>query len=183
MLSDQPGLVDTDENTQPLNVEEETSKPTLKEPPNPVPRTTTAWQQYYDTMGVARQKVIEKLAKQQEYEITLGPVYDDVDRDKLVTPDEKITLRRRKISTKDFFEIERRRAVIQSLRSKDALELAKVLLDLYEGMAYIYLEDKATGHVITKAQFERIHWPVTKAILDACNLSSVAGQVPLDEKI
>lgn len=93
-MSDQPGLVDTDENTQ--AIEEDSAKPTLKEPPNPVPRTTTAWQQYYDTMGVARQKVIERLAKQQEYEITLGPVYDDVDRDKLVTPDEKVTLKRRK---------------------------------------------------------------------------------------
>jgi hypothetical protein len=183
MLSDQPGLLDTDENTQPLAEDDETAKPTLKEPPNPVPRTTTAWQQYYDTMGVARQKVIEKLAKQQEYEITLVPEYDLVDRNKLITPDEKITLRRRKISTRDFFEIERRRAAIQNLKSSDKLELAKILLDLYEGMAYIYLEDKATGHVITKAQFERIHWPVTKAILDACNLSSVAGQVPLDEKI
>jgi hypothetical protein len=113
----------------------------------------------------------------------LVPEYDLVDRNKLITPDEKITLRRRKISTRDFFEIERRRAAIQNLKSSDKLELAKILLDLYEGMAYIYLEDKATGHVITKAQFERIHWPVTKAILDACNLSSVAGQVPLDEKI
>ena len=182
-MSDQPGLLDTDENTQPI--EEETSKPTLqqKEPPNPVPRTTTAWQAYYDTMGVARQKVIERLAKQQEYEITLGPVYDEVDRNKLITPDEKVTLKRRKISTKDFFEIERRRAAIQSLKSTDKLELAKILLDLYEGMAYIYLEDKASGKVITKEQFERTHWPVTKAILDACNLSSVASQVPLDEKI
>ena len=181
MLSDQPGLLDTDENTQPT--EEETVKPTLKEPPNPVPRTTTAWQQYYDTMGVARQKVIERLAKQQEYNVVLQPLYDEVDRNKLIAPDEKITLRRRKISTKDFFEIERRRAAIQSLTSQNKLELAKILLDLYEGMAYIYLEDKATGHVITKAQFERINWPVTKAILDACNLSSVAGQVPLDEMI
>jgi hypothetical protein len=180
-MSDQPGLLDTDENTQPL--EEDTAKPTLKEPPNPVPRTTTAWQQYYDTLGEARQKIIERLAKQQEYHVILQPLYDEVDRNKLIAPDEAITLKRRKISTKDFFEIERRRATIQSLTSQDKLELAKVLLDLYEGMAYIYLEDKATGHVITKAQFERIHWPVTKAILDACNLSSVAGQVPLDEKI
>ena len=181
-MSDQPGLLDTDENTQPAEADE-TVKPTLKEPPNPVPRTTTAWQEYYDVMGVARQKVIERLAKQQEYNVVLQPLYDEVDRNKLIAPDEKITLRRRKISTKDFFEIERRRAAIQSLTSQNKLELAKILLDLYEGMAYIYLEDKATGHVITKAQFERINWPVTKAILDACNLSSVAGQVPLDEMI
>lgn len=184
-MSDQPSIVDTDENVQPLAVDEgeETAKPTLKEPPNPVPRTTTAWQQYYDTMGLARQKMIEKLAKQQEFEIILQPIYDKTDRDKLLVPDEKKIYKRRKISTRDFFEVERRRGVLQSIKDRDPIKIRDLLIDLYKGMAYIYLEDKSNGKVITEEDFYRTHWPMTKAILDACNLSSVAGQLPLDEEI
>jgi hypothetical protein len=185
-MSDQPSIVDTDENSQAL--EDEPLKPSAafkdkdKEPPNPVPKTTTAWQQYYDTMGVARQKVIEKLAKQQDYSVTLQATYDMASGE-LQQPDEQKTYRRRKISTRDFFEIERRRGLIQGVKERDPIKIRDLLIDLYKGMAFIYLEDKTTKKSITEDDFYRISWVVIKAILDACNLSSVAGQVPLDEMI
>jgi hypothetical protein len=192
-MSDQPSAIDMDENAAPIETETEaegdaetvTAKPTLKESPNPVPRTTTAWQKYYDEMGVERQKVIARLAKQYEFNIILQPVYDEVDRNKLLVPDEKRVFTRRKISTKDYWEIERRRAVIQgvSKTTRDPLQVRDLLIDMYKGMAYIYLENKETGKVITDDEFYRISWPVTKTILDACNLASVTAQVPLDEKI
>jgi hypothetical protein len=183
MLSDQPGLADIDENVQ-ADEEPETLTPTqVKETPNPVPRTTTAWQEYYDSMGVARQKVIQRYADQREFNVTLEPLYDEVDRTKLIKPDEKKTFVRRKISTKDFFEIEQMRESIRSLRTSNRQEVTKALIELYKSLAFIYLGDKATGKAITEEDFMRCSWPVIKAILDACNLGSVAGQVPLDEQI
>ena len=188
-MSDQPSLFNTDENA-PVPQEEEaqvlTPTQTIdngqKKPADPVMfKTITAWQKYYDSMGEARQKIIERLAKQQEFNVTLNPVYDE--KGKLTAPDEKKNFRRRKISTKDFFETERMRGVLQNMTSKNPLEIRDVMIDLYKKMAGYYLEDSNTGESITEEQFWRIPWPVNKAILDACNLSSVLGQVPLDLQI
>jgi hypothetical protein len=183
MLSDQPGLADIDENVQ-ADEEPETLTPTqVKETPNPVPRTTTAWQEYYDSMGVARQKVIQRLADLKEFNVILQPLYDEVDRNKLIKPDEKRTFKRRKISTRDFFRVEQMREAIRALERPSRSQVTSALVNLYKELAFIYLEEKTTGMVITDEEFYRIHWPINKAILDACNLASVAGQVPLDEQI
>jgi hypothetical protein len=183
MLSDQPGLADIDENA-PQDEEPEVLTPTqVKETPNPVPRTTTAWQEYYDSMGVARQKVIQSLAEKREFDVILGPVYDEVDRNKLIKPDERRTFARRKISTRDFFKVEQMRETLRRLENPSRKQITSGLVDLYKELAFIYLEDKKTHQVITDEEFYRIHWPINKAILDACNLASVAGQVPLDEQI
>ena len=195
-MSDQPSLFNTDENApivdeqeaeqqqqqvlRPIAVEKDKRKATQKEEPVVMFKTITAWQKYYDNMGEARQKIIERLAKQQEFNVILGPLYEN---GKLVKPDEPKTFRRRKISTRDFFETERMRGVLQGMDGKEALKVRDVMIDLYKNMASYYLEDANTGESITEEQFWRIHWPVNKAILDACNLSSVLGQVPLDQQI
>jgi hypothetical protein len=184
MLSDQPSIVDIDENVQQDDDEPETLTPTqVKEPVNPVPRTTTAWQEYYDSMGVARQKVIQRLAEQKEFTVILEPLNDPVDRDRVVKPDERKTFVRRKISTKDFFEIEQMRESMRTLKNPNRQEVTKALIELYKSLAFIYLGDKATGKTIKEEDFMRCSWPYIKAILDACNLGSVAGQIPLDEQI
>lgn len=198
-MSDQPSLFNTDENAPivdeqqaeqqqvltPIPVEKDKQKHRDRDKENDKAaavmfKTITAWQKYYDSMGEARQKVIERLAKQQEFNVILGPLYENGN---LVKPDEPITFRRRKISTRDFFETERMRGVLQNMQTKDPLEIRGVMIDLYKNMASYYLEDANTGQSITEEQFWRIHWPVNKAILDACNLSSVLGQVPLDQQI
>lgn len=187
-MSDQPSLFNTDENA-PVSAEEQQEQQQIlspipvekdKEKPAVMFKTITAWQAYYDKMGEARQKVIERLAKQQEFNVILGPLYEN---GKLLKPDEPKTFRRRKISTRDFFETERMRGVLQGMDGKEALKVRDVMIDLYRNMASYYLEDAKTGQSITEEEFWRIHWPVNKAILDACNLSSVLGQVPLDQQI
>lgn len=189
-MSDQPSLFNTDENAPPVQEEEpEVLTPTSQvdngQTRKPVEvamfKTITAWQKYYDEMGQAREKVIERLAKQQEFQVILQPLYDE--HNKLIKPDEAKTFRRRKISTKDFFETERMRGVLQNLQTKNPLEVRSAMVELYKKMAGFYLEDVETGEIITEEQFWRIHWPVNKAILDACNLSSVLGQIPLDLQI
>ena len=152
-----------------------------KEKPVIMFKTITAWQKYYDNMGEARQKIIERLAKQQSFEISLNPIYDETG--KLAKPDEIKTFRRRKISTRDFFETERMRGVLQTMDGKEPLKVRDVMIDLYKKMSTYYLEDSKTGEVMTEEEFWRTPWPVNKAILDACNLSSVLGQVPLDLQI
>ena len=201
-MSDQPSILDTDadiqDDTTPLEIEngnnqdkdkqqeqQQVKKPTLlnEQLANPVPRTMSAWNEYYDKMGEARQKIIARLGEQKEFHITLQPVYDMRDRDTLLEPDEKRVFERKKISTKDFWKIEEMRSVMREASKKRPEAVRDLMLELYEEMAYIYLRNKETSKTITKAEFERMHWPITKAILDACNLASVGGQVPLDEKI
>src|SRR5262245_17293368 len=185
-MSDQPSIIDTDENVQPdTEDDEQTAKPSLvKETPNPIPKTMSAWQAYYDEMGQERQRLIARLSKQSEFKVILRPDHDMADPDKKLTaPDEPRTFIRRKISNRDFWEIERRRGVLKEAGRTRPSAVIDLMLELYEQMAYIYLENKDTGKPITKNEFERINWPVNKAILDACNLSSVGGQVPLDEQI
>ena len=196
-MSDQPSLFNTDENAPivdeqeaqqeqqqiltPIPVEKDKRKDTKKEEPVVMFKTITAWQKYYDSMGEARQKIIERLAKQQSFEIPLNPIYDE--KGKLAQPDEIKTFRRRKISTRDFFETERMRGVLQTMDGKEPLKVRDVMIDLYKKMSTYYLEDSKTGEVMTEEEFWRTPWPVNKAILDACNLSSVLGQVPLDQQI
>ena len=185
-MSDQPSLYNTDENAPAPKEEEVVLTPTVdngqKKPVDVIMfKTITAWQKYYDSMGEARQKIIERLAKQQEFNVTLNPVYDE--KGKLAAPDEQKLFRRRKISTKDFFETERMRGVLQNMTSKNPLEIRDVMIDLYKKMAGYYLEDVKTGEAMTEEDFWRVPWPVNKAILDACNLASVLGQVPLDLQI
>ena len=125
-MSDQPSLFNTDENAPivdeqqaeeqqqvltpiPVDKRKDTEKED-KEKPVIMFKTITAWQKYYDNMGEARQKIIERLAKQQAFDIPLNPIYDE--KGKLAKPDEIKTFRRRKISTRDFFETERMRGVL-----------------------------------------------------------------------
>ena len=70
----------------PIPVEKDKRKDTKKEEPVVMFKTITAWQKYYDSMGEARQKIIERLAKQQSFEIPLNPIYDE--KGKLAQPDE-----------------------------------------------------------------------------------------------
>jgi hypothetical protein len=198
-MSDQPSLFNTDENAPVPKEEEEgevqvltptasntTAATTIdngqKKQADPIMfKTITAWQKYYDSMGEVRQQIIERLAKQQEFNVTLNPIYDE--KGKLAAPDEQKTFRRRKISTRDFFETERMRGVLQNMTSKNPLEIRDVMIDLYKKMSRYYLEDSKTAEAMTEEEFWRVPWPVNKAILDACNLSSVLGQVPLDQQI
>jgi hypothetical protein len=191
-MSDQPSLYNTSEDS-PIVAEaaeeeeqeqdqqqQQVLKPEIKADVKPVFKTVTAWQKYYDDMGVVRQKIVAELSKRQEYEIQLDPVYEGA---KLVQPDEIKVYKRAKVSTRDFFEHERMRAAMQNSKERDPMKIRDAMIELYKKLATDYLLDKETQKPMSENDFWRCKWAFIKAVLDACNLHSVLGSVPLDQTI
>lgn len=177
-MSDQPGLSDLEDTEG--NKEQQEKETNTRQPDNPftslkTSKALSAWQEYYDGLGAGRQKEIEELSKKLQYEITLQPLYDD--NGNLTEGDKIKVYKRRKISTKDFFETERMRGQIR--KSKDPEETTQLLIHLYQKLAWFYLEDEQ-GKRMTEEDFMRCDWVPIKNILDGANLNSVVGKLPLE---
>jgi hypothetical protein len=173
-MSDQPGITDVHEDApedKPQAEPESRSALTGKQF-----KALTAWQEYYDGLGVDRKNEIERLSKLYEYEIPLQPVYDD--HNQLVAPDEIKVFRRRKISTRDYLETEQMR--VEMRMSKSPKETFDLMVRLYKRMAWFYLEDKKTGERMDEATWYRWDWVPMKNVLDGANLHSTMGKPPLE---
>lgn len=171
-MSDQPGITDVHEDAPEDKPQAEpTSAVTGKQF-----KALTAWQEYYDSLGVDRKNEIERLSKLYEYEIALQPVYDD--HNQLVAPDEIKVYRRRKISTRDYLETEQIRTEMRM--SKSPKETFDLMVKLYKRMAWFYLEDKKTAERMDEATWYRWDWVPMKNVLDGANLHSTMGKPPLE---
>ena len=88
-----------------------------------------------------------------------------------------VTYIRKRLTAKQFTELEKARAETDSknLKSNDAMENAERVALLYLTIGRAYLNNKETGHPISKEEFENSIWEDMKIILDACHLRTMLG--------
>lgn len=130
------------------------------------PIEKSAWQKYLDDLGEVKQRVIEQLAPRESYDI---PLLDG----------SKKTYKRKRISTKRFFEAERLRA--KFMKETDVEKSTDIMIDLYLMVAKDGLIDPETNQPMTEEEFENTEWedstdqPGIKIILDTIAHRSVHG--------
>jgi hypothetical protein len=133
---------------------------------DPFKKYQLQWQEYYASLGNDKQKLITKLAPQESFKVPFveGPAKE---------------YKRKRLSTKHFVELERRRALFR--KEKDPVASTDILMELYQKVAEygLYNEDKDQG--MTKEEYEETVWedthnqPGIKTILDAVNHRAVYG--------
>src|SRR5262245_47013477 len=144
-----------------------------------IQRILTPYEEYLTKLSVEKQKQIAQLARQVEFEIEFSPDYDPT-TGQLIKDGLQKVYRRRKISTKDFWNTERLRAVMNNTVDKE--KLYEIQYELYTRLAFYYLEDPETGKSMSKEEFNASDWEVIRLILDACNHAAVWGRLPLEQR-
>lgn len=159
----------TDGATGPVDVEDvEALKEKMPElsSDDRIKQIQTEWQRYYAELGNDKQKTLTTLAPRDEYKITF-------------IDGQTKNYKRKRISTKDFMDIEMIRAKFR--KEKDPEKSTELLMDLYFRLSSLYLIDSDTGKGMTKQEYERCEWEDTrdffgiKTICDACNHRAVYG--------
>jgi ABC-type siderophore export system fused ATPase/permease subunit len=94
-----------------------------------------------------------------------------------------ITYIRKRLTTRQYTDLEKARAETdkKNAASKDAMENAERMAELYLFTGQAYLTNKETQKPIQKEEFENMIWEDIKMVLDACHLRSMLG-VPNSER-
>ena len=133
---------------------------------DPLKKYQLQWQEYYASLGNDKQKLITKLAPQESFKV---PFIDGNVQE----------YRRRRISTKKFVELERRRA--QFRKERDPVASTDILMELYQKVAEYGLYHEDSDEPMSKDEYESTVWedskdqPGIKTILDAVNHRCVYG--------
>jgi len=133
---------------------------------DPFKKYQLQWQEYYASLGNDKQKLITKLAPQESFKVPFveGPAKE---------------YKRKRLSTKHFVELERRRA--QFRKEKDPVASTDILMELYQKVAEYGLFNEDKGEGMSKEEYEETVWedthnqPGIKTILDAVNHRAVYG--------
>ena len=133
---------------------------------DPFKKYQLQWQEYYASLGNDKQKLITKLAPQESFKV---PFVDGETKE----------YKRKRLSTKHFVELEKRRAKFR--KEKDPEASTDILMELYQKVAEygLFNEDKGAG--MSKEEYEETVWedtrdqPGIKTILDTVNHRAVYG--------
>jgi hypothetical protein len=133
---------------------------------DPFKKYQLQWQEYYASLGNDKQKLITKLAPKESFAV---PFVEGEPRE----------YKRKRLSTKHFVELEKRRA--QFRKEKDPEKSTDILMELYQKVAEYGLYNTDTNQGMSKEEYEETVWedahnqPGIKTILDAVNHRAVYG--------
>ena len=114
---------------------------------DPFKKYQLQWQEYYASLGNDKQKLITKLAPQESFRV---PFVDGETKE----------YKRKRLSTKHFVELEKRRAKFR--KEKDPEASTDILMEFYMKVAEygLFNEDKGAG--MSKEEYEETVWEDTR---------------------
>src|ERR1051326_2933422 len=86
----------------------------------------------------------------------------------------QVVYKRKRLTTKQYTELEKARQK-SDRESKNSLETAERVAELYLLMAQAYLENTETHAPITKEEFENMIWEEIRVVIDACHIRTLMG--------